>query len=505
MSAFQFPANPSDGDIVVRGDLQAFYNAATNTWRVSQLDQVAGIPGPPGPAGPPGPTGEGITISGVVDTETDLPLPNQHQYEFWFVDDVNEVFISNGNEWINAGGPIRGPQGEKGEDGANGTNGQNGRGWYDTDIDTSDDQYKIQFLSNDGLGFTTANLKGPQGEPGQDGQDGQDGKDFDGQIPLATTSSTGVVQIGNGIDVDTAGVISVDIDEVEVDRDTNNNYSLSFVPSYFNEVDNKTSSTVSYSYNSLPSVQTGTMEVPARANGAIVYFFAGSNVANNFNAPSGYGLNWTIFARLTSTLTFSGLKFVSTANQLAIPMTHNYSIGGEKRRGSESPAFKVGQVTFPFGTISTNVNVTTTLNGFQRATVRYGRCRVILVPYRDTEDVEGWNAMTPEERVAVYDSSEPMPDSDPFQPYPPDTEEDIKDQQAAEIGWQMSQELNLIDIALNGQYSSASAERNRLLETRQNILDLQLLSASAEDVQLALTNYGSAVSDLTEFNFLFNQ
>ena len=69
----------------------------------------------------------------------------------------------------------------------------------------------------------------------------------------------------------------------------------------------------------------------------------------------------------------------------------------------------------------------------------------------------------------------------------------------------MSQELNLIDIALNGQYSSASAERNRLLETRQNILDLQLLSASAEDVQLALTNYGSAVSDLTEFNFLFNQ
>ena len=48
---------------------------------------------------------------------------------------------------------------------------------------TSDDQYKIQFLSNDGLGFTTANLKGPPGEPGQDGQDGQDGKDFDGQIP----------------------------------------------------------------------------------------------------------------------------------------------------------------------------------------------------------------------------------------------------------------------------------------------------------------------------------
>ena len=44
MSAFKFPANPSDGDIVVRGDLQAFYNAATNTWRVSQLDQVAGIP-----------------------------------------------------------------------------------------------------------------------------------------------------------------------------------------------------------------------------------------------------------------------------------------------------------------------------------------------------------------------------------------------------------------------------------------------------------------------------
>ena len=53
--AFLFPANPADGDLVVRGDLLATYHADTNTWTVGQLNPVAGIPGPVGPAGPSGP------------------------------------------------------------------------------------------------------------------------------------------------------------------------------------------------------------------------------------------------------------------------------------------------------------------------------------------------------------------------------------------------------------------------------------------------------------------
>ena len=237
MSAFKFPANPSDGDIVVV-KLQA-YNAATNTGVLAKLDQVDGIPGPPGPAGPPGPPGQGLEVSGIVDTEADLPLPNQHQYEFWFVDDVNEVFLSNGIEWVSAGGPIRGPQGEPGEDGAPGTNGQNGRGWYDTEILTQPDgaagdaitDYRVRFLSNDGLTFTTDNLKGPSGNDGAPGEDGQDGADFDGQIPLATDNSPGIVQIGSGIDVDSSGKIGVDLNTVELDNgNAIQDFALTFRP-----------------------------------------------------------------------------------------------------------------------------------------------------------------------------------------------------------------------------------------------------------------------------------
>jgi len=159
MSSFQFPANPSDGDIVVRGNLQAFYNAATNTWRVSEVPTAPGIPGPPGPPGPIGPPGKGVEVSGVVDTFADLPEPNTQQFLFWITSDTDTVYFSDGAQWINYGSPIQGPQGDPGENGTPGTNGQNGRGWYDTEVDTSNSEYKITFLSNDGLTFTTDNLK----------------------------------------------------------------------------------------------------------------------------------------------------------------------------------------------------------------------------------------------------------------------------------------------------------------------------------------------------------
>ena len=159
MSSFQFPANPSDGDIVVRGNLQAFYNAATNTWRVSEVPTAPGIPGPPGPPGPIGPPGQGLAISGIVDTFADLPAPNTQQFLFWITSDTNTVYFSDGAQWIDYGSPIQGPQGPDGNDGADGTNGQNGRGWYDTEINDTGNTYTITFLSNDGLGFTTDNLK----------------------------------------------------------------------------------------------------------------------------------------------------------------------------------------------------------------------------------------------------------------------------------------------------------------------------------------------------------
>ena len=56
--AFIYPANPADGDIIVRGDLLSKYDASTNTWTVSKLQSEYGIPGPKGNDGPKGEKGD---------------------------------------------------------------------------------------------------------------------------------------------------------------------------------------------------------------------------------------------------------------------------------------------------------------------------------------------------------------------------------------------------------------------------------------------------------------
>ena len=59
--SFQFPADPTDGDIIVRGDLLATYREANDTWVIGQVNPVAGIAGPVGPKGVTGDKGDSGT------------------------------------------------------------------------------------------------------------------------------------------------------------------------------------------------------------------------------------------------------------------------------------------------------------------------------------------------------------------------------------------------------------------------------------------------------------
>ncbi len=120
MSTFQFPTDPADGTVLVRGDLQATYDSANNTWVVSQLQQVPGIEGPKGDKGDKGDPGAGVSIGGAVATVGDLPPSSTHQGQFWVVEDTNTLYYSDGNSWIDLGSPIQG---------ADGTDGVDGQGW----------------------------------------------------------------------------------------------------------------------------------------------------------------------------------------------------------------------------------------------------------------------------------------------------------------------------------------------------------------------------------------
>ena len=81
--SFQFPANPKDGDVVIRlingQSLKGVYRANTNTWEVGELPEEPGVPGPQGPKGDQGEKGDpgqGLAPSGIVDTHDNLPPAN---------------------------------------------------------------------------------------------------------------------------------------------------------------------------------------------------------------------------------------------------------------------------------------------------------------------------------------------------------------------------------------------------------------------------------------------
>ena len=224
---WQYPANPADGDIIVRGDIKGTYDADTKTWAIGQIPQYPGVPGPEGPQGPRGLQGEpgkGVEVTAVVPTLANLPAAAQGEGQFWVVSDTNTLYYSDGVTWFNLGNPIQGPQGEPGEDGADGTNGVNGtpgRGWKGTTIiDGRPLNYQITFNSDDGLEFTTDNIMGPKGDPGE--------------LAVATRDTIGGIKIGRGLTIlpdgtAQAGETFVDLETVPLTPEgTVYNYTLQF-------------------------------------------------------------------------------------------------------------------------------------------------------------------------------------------------------------------------------------------------------------------------------------
>ena len=526
--SFQFPANPKDGDVVVQpqeggGFIKGTYNEAANTWEVGELPEEPGVPGPEGPQGPPGPKGDpgkGLNISGIVDTYDDLPSAGLHPLQFWIVDDVNKVYYSDGNQWFDQGGPITGPQGEGlvsvtaidepasykiQFEGTNddlnlltpnlkGATGAPGKGWNSTTIiDERPDNYQVRFNSDDGLEFTTDNIMGPPGD-----------------LEVASEDNIGGIKIGRGLSILPDGTLQagetyVNLETVPLGsdgrpEDPSDNFSLNFVPSYFNSPDTRTATTLSFT-SGPTTVASGTVTVPEKSNGAIIYFFAGSNVSSTYVPPGGYGLNWTVFAHLVSTLTVSGADFVSGLGEMGIPMTHNFSLGDELRRWSEQPTMKIGQITYPFGTTELGINVSTVIQGFQRATVNYGRCRVVLIPYKDG-DPDTFNLLSADQRIARYnDGNEPIDGSDPFDPQPDFTPEEIASINTSDLKSLMSKEIAAIDSQIAHRGSGSVVDQ--LIRIRDDMYNLQTLPGTYEEIYDAFIALVEEAAPYTTLSFRF--
>ena len=508
--SFQFPANPADGDIIIQPQpdgqfIKGTYNSSSNTWAVGELPEEPGVPGPEGPKGDQGDKGnpgKGVAVSGVVETESALPTPNDATLQFYIVDDTNTLYYSDGFEWTNLGSPIQGPQGETGVDGTDGTNGINGfdgKGWTGTTIIDETDQdppnYQINFNSNDGLGFVTDNLIGPQGEVGN--------------IPLATATRLGGIKIGRGLNIKpdgtaSAGETNVDLETVPLTPEGTiyapTTYYLSYIPGYFNAGDNGNFSSSAYA-SGPTATQAGNVVVPELSDGAIIYFFTGSDVNSYFTAPGGYGLQWTVFARLVSTLSLGGgASFVNGGASLAQQMVHNYSIGTEARRTSNQSSFKVGQATWAPGLTSLPLTVSTQCQAAQRANVAFGRCRIIVVPYRSKDVFDNEPDLLAAHQIpsrALYDSADPFDDD-----WEPLTPEEINAQNASNLRWELNTQLEAIDAATSQAYTSGSIYE-LLRSTRQEMLDLQNLPGSYDQVNGEFDRLSAIVKPYTSLTFRF--
>lgn len=499
MSSFQFPANPSDGDIVVRGNLQAFYNAATNTWRVSEVPTAPGIPGPPGPPGPIGPEGRGVEISGAVDTFADLPAPNAHQFEFWIVDDTNTLYNSDGITWRDLGGPIQGPQGEHGEDGTDGTNGQNGRGWYDTNIiDERPTNYQVQFLSNDGLGFTTDNIMGPQGETGS--------------LQVATATTLGGIKIGRGLDIAPDGTASAGVTDVNFETTpVPPGMTKVFEPIY---IDNVTQvKTDTFMVESQMDWTNLTIETPfpTGANRAMIWWFNPSTltgVKEGFNgAAIANGATLIVYrTQLYSTVTVEGGYFSGNNSQIynfanqTLTLVNNPNIDSISGRNTNETSTKIDQLFVPIGTDKLTFNLQQDVQ-FGKGRLTAGAIRLVILPFRDKlgdDAVNGfgsYNAQT-EAAAAVPDNTWEIDLPDP------PTEAELISEQASELHHAVEDVLDAIERGLQDQYVS-EVGKTELLDLRTQVFAVREMPGTPIDILNVLVGLGAQVQAIVQYKFRF--
>jgi hypothetical protein len=248
MSAFTYPANPKDGDIIVRGNVKATFIAASNTWKVDTIATVPGIPGPVGPPGATGPKGDrgsGVEIKGTAPNFAALPVGNEN--DIYITLDNLHGNIFTGGRWVDMGFPLQGPKGIAGTPGATGPKGAQG-------------------------------IPGPKGDKGDSGPVGPEGP-ANTNIPVASATRLGGIKVGRGLNILPDGALNaalttVDIEDIPLPGGPGNGTTISYEPIfYLHNTDIRTISYSAGSENAYGTIYTSThtIKMPRNATGAVVF------------------------------------------------------------------------------------------------------------------------------------------------------------------------------------------------------------------------------------------
>ena len=493
--SFQFPANPADGDIVVRGNLLATYDKDNNTWTVGEIPTYPGVPGPVGPQGPQGVQGNpgsGVNVTEIVDTFEDLPL-DPETGSFIIVDDTNTLYYWDGQKYYDLGSPIRGPkgdQGETGDTGEPGLNGIDGRGWYGTAIDDSNGEYKIVFQSNDGLEFVTDDLKGGSWEP-----------------VYATADTPGLVKLGRGLDLTDEGELEqrdtyVQIETVPLGESPrlDDKFTLGLTPQFAEWRDNHSgSANGSRGSDSAWKVSaTTTMQMGPQADMAIVYYF--SVAAGTTYAESGSVVpSW--FNGQTN-LEVSGAVY-EEGGRLTVPHAINISTisnPDQANRSGSTAATKIGLIRFEPGATVT-FTASSKCDSARKMRWTLGRGRLVVQPFKtgaqDQASLIGKSmADFAREFAQTFESNEA------FDELPVITPEDNAIFEAGSLKKSISDLKQLIDELTVQEFPPSDVSNYSLLMSiRQNLVDMKDMPGTSDQLEDLFQDYQAQVNALAYYKF----
>ena len=506
--SFLFPANPADGDIIVQPQpdgsfIKGTYDAANNLWAVGELPEEPGVPGPEGPKGDQGEKGDpgkGLAISGVVGTESELPLASDHIFQFYIVDDVNKVFYSDGFQWFDLGGPIVGPQGTPGTDGTNGTDGfpgAPGKGWTSTTlIDERPTNYQVRFNSDDGLGFVTDNILGPQGETGS--------------LAVATADTIGGIKIGRGLNITpegvaSAGETSVDLETVPLTPEgTVYNYTLSF-ESYIRSLGTERSeSWTGYRGDDIWATGSTTITMPATADEALVYFFSATTCGPASGAGISNGSMFPFRCYLNNRIILSNATYeYGQTNRMNFAATHNltcvYNSESAANRNSTLPLLKINKIKFiPGSAVTFNFEQEI----YRSANVRLsgGLGRLIVIPMRGEDSATTFANFGRFGKINGdhYYTADGQEDFDNI--FPPNTPESISNEAAVAIQSQIEDTITFINNEL--PYVNETTQ-NQLINLRNQLYATRDQPGTYQDVVSYVIPIIAEVDSIIDYKFRF--
>ena len=461
--SFQFPANPSDGDIIVRGNIKATYTLATDTWQVSQIPTSPGIPGPVGPKGDTGAKGEhgaGLEIDGAADDQASLP--NQS------TDGTVYVTIDNGHGWVWANGKwndlgviLVGPPGPPGPEGPKGPEGLRGD-------------------------------RGEVGPPGPAGPEGPTGPTF--TLPVATADSLGGIKIGRGLRIDPSGSVSAGVTTVDIETAPIPQGEVRvFEPIYFTIGNEFTGTFGPYAEQNSWYTAEKSVAMPRLANGAIVLWWHSTGASVNQGFSSVYGEVISLRLYLNNHLYIDNATFDDNASSIATTTTHHmtmrYKSEPMSTRYYMEPRTKFSAISFaPGATLNFRHVIDVLSGGWTVLTTKPNR--VAIIPY----------VKAPELR----DLTKVIAQSVPYIP-------DIPLRSLSQLELKQEESLNL-KYRINGLQEEISrqllthpngAVHDTLIQCRTDLYNMRDLPGTVEALNTELARIAGIVNGIAEYEFRF--